>query len=403
MPSLNSNIPRDLRQKALTKCHQEFLRIYSPLKSCKRLASDHAIKQELDLHRSSGNKKQQYSSMAIFLLKRLRERPEARDASDVGIDGKWIPNKSHVDSVDPLLLDVSLCESLESLIETREKLIQFGYPMADLPKREPSIPDATEAVGKTVECDRCSCTFKVKYPLGLDDDKACTYHFGRLRSLVKSVNRAERLLHTCCMQDSNSEGCTKGPHVYKLDVDEELHKQIPFTKLEERKERCLPIAAVDCEMAYTTGGSELIRVTVVDWNSSKVFDELCKPFYPVLDLNSRWSGITTLGEARMNLHEIRAELSKILTRDTILVGHGLENDLRALRLQHERVIDTAILYEHPNGGTFRYSLKRLAEQHLDKIIQKGAEGHDSFEDASVALTLVKKRVEQQPAQKNQSH
>ena len=48
-----------------------------------------------------------------------------------------------------------------------------------------------------------------------------------------------------------------------------------------------------------------------------------------------------------------------MSQDTILLGHGLENDLRTLRIMHHRCVDTAILFEHPRGFPFRKALRDL--------------------------------------------
>lgn len=53
----------------------------------------------------------------------------------------------------------------------------------------------------------------------------------------------------------------------------------------------------------------------------------------------------------------------MLTKDSILVGHSLENDLHAMKLIHERVIDTSVLYARKNGSKMK--LKTLAYQILN--------------------------------------
>jgi RNA exonuclease 1 len=80
----------------------------------------------------------------------------------------------------------------------------------------------------------------------------------------------------------------------------------------------------------------------------------------------------------------------MMTPSTILVGHGLENDLKALRLVHLQVADSALLYKHHKGLPFRFSLRDLTLKHLGKHIQSGDAtlGHDPEEDARSALELV---------------
>ena len=52
-------------------------------------------------------------------------------------------------------------------------------------------------------------------------------------------------------------------------------------------------------------------------------------------------------------------LSSIIDADTVVLGHGLENDLKALRMVHTRVVDTAVLFQHPRGWPYRRALRDL--------------------------------------------
>lgn len=74
-------------------------------------------------------------------------------------------------------------------------------------------------------------------------------------------------------------------------------------------------------------------------------------------------------------------------KETILVGHSLENDLLALKVSHNLVIDTALLYKHPRGGSYKTALRVLARKFLSKEIQHSGNGHDSTEDAKAAMEL----------------
>lgn len=74
-------------------------------------------------------------------------------------------------------------------------------------------------------------------------------------------------------------------------------------------------------------------------------------------------------------------------RETILVGHSLENDLLALKISHNLVIDTAVLYKHPRGGSYKTALRILAKKFLSRDIQQSGTGHDSIEDASATMEL----------------
>ena len=77
-----------------------------------------------------------------------------------------------------------------------------------------------------------------------------------------------------------------------------------------------------------------------------------------------------------------------INADTIIVGHGLENDLRALNLIHNTVLDTAVVFPHFFGLPYRRSLKALVSSYLKKDIQESLWGHDSYEDARACIELM---------------
>jgi len=66
---------------------------------------------------------------------------------------------------------------------------------------------------------------------------------------------------------------------------------------------------------------------------------------------------------------VQALFLRHVCAETVVVGHGLENDLRALRVLHGRVLDTAIMYPNPRGPQFKPALKVLASRFLKRSIQ----------------------------------
>jgi len=255
--------------------------------------------------------------------------------------------------------------------------------------------------------------------------------------------------YTCCSALSTAEdGCVRGPHVfYELDpVD--LHKRHAFTHTRpldaSRPGKTLEVAALDCEMIYTTGGMRVARVSVVDGNGKEVFDKCVKmdegvhvmlvfsPPPPALvltisrayrDFNTRFSGITPemySTSALQPLVDIRRSLDELISSETILIGHALENDLKTLRMIHFRNVDTAVIFRHPAGPPFRRALRDLyvsilptmeyilgmcglihscrVREHLGRTIQTGGAnvGHSSVEDSIATLDLVKWHVINKP-------
>ncbi|KAH7339501.1 hypothetical protein B0J17DRAFT_767226 [Rhizoctonia solani] len=165
------------------------------------------------------------------------------------------------------------------------------------------------------------------------------------------------------------------------------------------KDGALKVVAIDCEMCETEDGKVLARVCAVDFYSDKVvYDQLVLPDKPVIDYLTQFSGITAeqLAPVTHKLADAQAGLLELIDKDTIVVGHSLENDLRALKLAHPRCIDTSIIYKHPRGAPYKPGLKWLAQKWLNLDIQMKQGGHDPEEDARACLALLSKKMKEGP-------
>lgn len=149
--------------------------------------------------------------------------------------------------------------------------------------------------------------------------------------------------------------------------------------------------AIDCEMCNAAGNEQVLtRISVVDSNLEVVYDTLVKPDVPIVDYVTQFSGITAemLKDVTTRLSEVQGKLLELIQPGAILVGHSLDFDLRVLKLHHDNVIDTAVLYVDQRGPRFKSSLRNLVKTYLSREIQGSQRGHCSIEDAKSCMELV---------------
>ncbi|KAF8965512.1 RNA exonuclease 3 [Entomortierella lignicola] len=315
---LRAHSKPQFRQAVATQFYNEFLRIYAPLlESGSSLATQHAVDQEKAVHSKSNQGS--YRGNAATVLQRLKKRAVAVDEFDVGIDGVWIDPglKSKEDQITN-----QTWKNASKYIHKLEELELNGYPI--------SIPSGSPPpLGDLQTCERCQNQFVRSEFLTDEEKSACRFHDRRTRTKTQN----------------GSPGCLEGPHVFKEDDFLSLHGRTQFIETPkggDSNHRRHSVVAMDCEMCYTTGGFELIRISVVDNTGKPIMDELVKPKYPVLDLNSRFSGISSIESAKYTLEQVRDKFLQLIDSSTIIIGQSLENDFKVLRLIHTCVIDTAI-------------------------------------------------------------
>lgn len=158
------------------------------------------------------------------------------------------------------------------------------------------------------------------------------------------------------------------------------------------------VVAVDCEMCDTSEGLELTRLTLMDDCNRVLFDSYVKPDREITNYRTQFSGINSELMAKVTVTHAQAQIAflRLVAAETILVGHSLDSDLKALKIIHRRCVDTSVLYPHSKGFPYRLKLKSLAEQYLKQKIQRDAGGHSSIEDAKAAMQLAKLKAQNGP-------
>ncbi|KAH7724725.1 exonuclease family protein [Aphelenchoides avenae] len=248
------------------------------------------------------------------------------------------------------------------------------------------------------DCKRVCCRCGTEYRIGPDGlavtQSECLYHYGK--AFKRGGKGQVETRYTCCDADLSVKGCVYGDcHVTNSQPMAVLKQFV------ETPRACGPgdtrsrhVYAMDCEMVYTTWGPEVARVTVVDIMGREVLDEIIRPDHPVLDYNSRFSGLRKedVDNAALDLKQAQERLFEFINAETILIGHSLESDLKAMRLVHKNCVDTSVVFPHKMGPPHKKALKTLASDILKKIIQENESGHDSKEDAVVCIQIMLRKA-----------
>lgn len=229
-------------------------------------------------------------------------------------------------------------------------------------------------------CNRCNEVFYVNDTnLLYVEVKPCHYHPGKLNGII----------YNCCNGDLASRGCTT--YFCHVTTEPILDKAV-FREIRDKKQvradyDCA-VYGLDCEMCITTVGLQVTKIGVVNVEGLTVYETYIQPDHPIVDYVTQYSGVTPndLKGVTTTLQDVQEFLLKLLNKNTILVGHGLENDLKMLRIVHDKVVDTSVVFPRPDGR--KRKLKDLITEFLHETIQDSNKGHDCIEDARACMALM---------------
>ncbi|EPQ28185.1 uncharacterized protein PFL1_04014 [Pseudozyma flocculosa PF-1] len=180
-------------------------------------------------------------------------------------------------------------------------------------------------------------------------------------------------------------------------MDPALKRQIilegPVKDAIQMKKKEASYIAVDCEMVGVgPKGSEshLARVSLVDFHGNLVLDRYVRPMEKVTDYRTWVSGIRPrhLRDAPP-FSEVQAEVARLI-KGKVLVGHAIQNDLKALMLSHPHALirDTAAYQGLRDIAQSKMpSLRKLAKLVLGIDIQVKGQPHSSVEDARATMAV----------------
>ncbi len=440
-----------IRLAIIKKLHEQIVRLNNellssdePSKRALELSEQEMISMALDEEEKTARESPSVYSNVIKLrivaLKKMKlEEWKQQRLQKIALD---FPESKQQPSSAPPPVETGLTVReelllLPKLFINQETLQKFGYVWKPPSKAEIiQAEKGIEAAKGWEQCDRCKTRFQV-FPGRRAEDGVlttggtCKYHFGKIlrpsRERTDAIKGHKDAVYSCCNESIGaSVGCTKADsHVFKISEVKRLAAVLPFERTPANENKKIAKAVCfDCEMGYTVHGMELIRLTATAWpRGEELLDVLVRPIGEVLDLNSRFSGVwpkqfaaavpykaspdpseegSEAGEVSERPLQIvdspavaRSLLFSLLTPETPLIGHAIENDLNVTRIIHPSVIDTVVLYPHPRGLPIRYGLRMLVSKYLERNIQMGGDqGHDSKEDARAAGDLVRLKVGQ---------
>jgi RNA exonuclease 1 len=264
--------------------------------------------------------------------------------------------------------------SLKTKVLSIDEMIKLGFP---IPRNDWSVGLGT--------CDRCEKRITV-YPSGKQvNTDECRYHKGFFLRHSRAGNR----MYSCC--PIANPGCVKETsHL----ITQELELPPGFSKTSRTDKKVPGIYAIDCEMCdINLGGGvmakEVVQLAVVDCiTSSVVYKEIIRPEDPIHNCNTFVHGLARqqIETAKISASECRKFFLELVSSESILIGHDIKSDLRALKVVHYNIIETQHAFPHPLGGHNKTSLRNLLKDRLNLEID--SQLHDPADDAFACMFLV---------------
>lgn len=386
----NQPAPFQERYKVVHKLHEQLVKLKGAKHATKLIKL--AVMLEARVSKTSKTAQGYRFAMSVLMRDLIKHKGHINEITIAGkplIPGKFKSTLKR--DVTPLENIEKIISSLNELVLTQEQMEKNGYiTRRQVEEIQNSDNPNPENESSYVDCFRCKMKFS---RMDVKREVTCRYHPSK-----RHYNFEGKFYEfPCCGETSISVspqrlGCKIFKHhVYKDDGYRLLSRITPFSDSKDI-EGVKNVISIDCEMGFTTLGYEMIRLTLVDFFTNKLlFDHVVRPVGEVLDLNSEYSGVHDIKESESLTYEdtMKQVLNNdMINKNSILIGHGFENDLNVMRMVHDKCIDTAVMFLRK--GTYKQALKDLAFTKLGTKIQLGE--HDSAIDAITTMNIVKKHL-----------
>ncbi|XP_045619874.2 exonuclease GOR-like [Procambarus clarkii] len=261
-----------------------------------------------------------------------------------------------------MLVNMSLYSRLQQKELSEADLRRFCFPRPHSQPGRAQLFNIDQSFNTVIpgrrsrNCRRCKTVYSIDNLGRVLTKDTCAHHWGKL-------SRTAYPYYYCCNLPLGSRPCSTAPQHVSEEIDPNNLTGFINTSLNSSV-TSEAIYALDCEMVFTTAGMDVAAISIVDSNCQLVYETLVHPDDPIVDYNTEHSGLSRnmfQGVSTL-LKDVHAKLLTLVGSRTILVGHGLDHDLMRLKVIHDHVVDTSVLFPHPRGFPTRNSLNFLKER-----------------------------------------
>ncbi|KAF2664935.1 hypothetical protein BT63DRAFT_80190 [Microthyrium microscopicum] len=308
------------------------------------------------------------------------------------------------------LVDDAHLAKLRSLVHSRSILTKYPFTLQPLDNH---------ALLSKRRCSKCKIAWKkVRNDPESDDEESVEDYNRRPKEkdqppILRCKYHTGTVFHgrwSCCGAPPGqySKPCSGSEYHHLADSDLEdiqrrwqLHRTPSVADGQHPSPASIKSAiAIDCEMGMSVlGESELIRVTVIDYDSRQVLlDKLVWPEARMAHFNTKYSGVTASamnyafrqGTCLMGTDSARREVFKFIAPDTVVIGHSVHNDLLSLRWIHDCIVDSFVLEDL----MVKAEAQRIAEIEEERL--KVSISPDYVPKMDISEAAAPLRVEEEP-------